>query len=561
MSQVSPVPARPVPGSDDELGARAVNADPQGDWFLALSSKIPPKEIDSILRMALAGNLWQAYQVVQRMRDSWPMFKKCEFELRSAISNSTFVVHPYALPGQEPSDSAKEKAELVRRCIDGFKPDRFAEEGGFRDLVFDITDAVLNGVAIVELIWDEGARDEQGNKEKRIKSAAFVHPRHYSFRADGTVGVAPSETTNWLQFPSQQAAVPLLNNPSKFIVAKAKSKSGTPLGAGMMRPLALMWPMVVYGRDWMMQFAQKYGNPFMDIPYQSGISEAEVAKFQRLASQAANQGWCVHPNTGEVKVTPAQGMGASNAHVELTKMADEACQILLLGQTLTSNTPSSGGGSRAQGAVHENVRQERIEGLLKWVAGILTEQFAESILVENYGDSEERPTIAPDLTRPLDALEQAQFLTALSACTVPLPVEDTYKKLGITAPAAGDQVLISGKIGLLGDTETEIEANPVPPPPPSYDENGIPTPNADGTYPAPPIPPVPAADKGANGNDLTKARFSGVQLRTILAKLPEHELAEVNTLVLAAKHAPHQNGELKLLQKKLTQLTGGRYDR
>jgi len=558
MSQVNPYGVPPPAGNDGDLPARAVNADPMGDWYLALPSKLPPKEIESILRMALAGNPWQSYQLTQRMRDSWPMFKKCEFELRSAISNSTFVVHPYTLPGEEPSDTAKEKAELVRRTIEGFKPDRFAEEGGFRDLVFDITDAILNGVSIVELIWDEDARDPQGNKEKRIKSAAFVHPRHYSWRADGTVGVASSETTNWLAFPSQRDPVQLLNNPSKFIVAKVKSKSGTPLGAGFMRPLALMWPMIVYGRDWMMNFAQKYGNPFMDIPYQAGIGEAEVAKFERIASRAANQGYCVHPNSGEVKITPAQTMGGGNAHVELAKMADEACQILMLGQTLTSNTPSSGGGSRAQGAVHENVRQERIEGLLKWVAGILTEQLVESLLIENYGNSDERPTIAPDLTRPLDALEQAQFLTALSTCTVPLPVEDTYKKLGIIAPAAGDQVLISGKIGLLVDTETEIEANPQEPPPVSYDENGLPMSNADGSYPAPPIPPVPAADKSAGGDNLTKAKFSGTRLRTILATLPENELAEVKKLTIAAKEAPHQNGELKALNEKLMKLSGGR---
>ena len=557
MSQVSPANVAP-PGNDRDLEARSVNADPMGDWYLALPSKLPPKEIESILRMALAGNPWQQYQLTQRMRDSWPVFKKAEIELRSAVSSVQYVVHPYAAPGEAPTDSAKEKAELVRRTIEGFKPDRFAEEEGFRGFLYDITDAIINGVAIMELIWDEDARDPQGNKEKRIRAAAFVHPRHYSWRADGTVGVASSETTNWLAFPSQTDPVKLLNNPSKFVVAKVKSKSGTPLGAGAARVLAVIWPLVVYPRDFAINFAQKFGNPFLDIPYQAGISEAEVATFQRLAQRAANQGFCVHPNSGEVKVIPAQSMGGGNAHIELMRLADEACQLVLLGQTMTSAV-SKEGGSRAQAVVHADVKSERVEQYSKWVADILTEQLVESLLIENYGDSSERPRIEPDMTRPLDALEQAQFLTALSTCTVPLPVADTYKKLGIPAPSEGDQVLISGKIGLLGATDTELEANPQTPPPVTYDENGVPTPDADGTYPAP--PPAPASDKGADGFPLTKAKFSGFQLRTILSRLPERELAEVNNLVMAAKNAPHQNGELKLLQKKLNQLTGGRYDR
>ena len=39
--------------------------------------------------------------------------------------------------------------------------------------------------------------------------------------------------------------------------------------------------------------------------------------------------------------------------------------------------------------------------------------------------------------------------------------------------------------------------------------------------------------------------------RTLLAKIPESELDEVEALVKAVESAPHQNGEIKALNKKL----------
>jgi phage gp29-like protein len=541
---ITNLPIRATAPADD-LSDRAVNADPMGDWYLALPTKLPPKEIENILRMALAGNPWQAYQLVQRMRDSWPMFNKCCYELRSAVAHSQFVVHPYTEPGENPTDSAKAKADLVRRSLASFKPNRFAEEEGFQGLVFDLTDAVLNGVSIVELLWNENAVDPEGKREKNIRASAFVHPRHYLFRADGQVSVVQSNTAELLAFPrpilgTVATTQPQLNNPSKFMVAKFKSKSGTALGAGWMRPLAYQWAMIAYGHDFMMNFAQKYGNPFMDIPYQSGIPEPEVAKFERLAKRAANQGYCVHPNTGEIKITAAQAMGGENPIVQMKKMADENCQMLILGQNLTSTSPKQGG-SRAQGDVHADIRNERIEGILRWVAGILTEQLVESLMLENYGEGfDERPAVEPDLTRPLDALEQAQFLQALSTCTVPLPLADTYKKMGISAPATGDQVLVSGKIGMLGDTETDIDANPAPPAPPTAT-------GPDGK----PLPNSPAAlEKEAAQGRLSKAR-----LRVVLANLPKEELIEISNLVTAAEKAPHHNGEATALKTRLEELT------
>lgn len=527
------VPTTPSFISDDDLEKRAVGSDPLSDWFLQLPDKVTPKQISSILRQATSGTIWMQWQLYQKMLDTWPMFKKCSIELRSAIAQSNFVVHPYCEPGEQPTDIAKQKADLVRRALENFRPSRFQDEDGFCGMIFDITDAILMGISIIELIWNEDAHDPAGNLEKQIRASAWVHPRHYAFQPDGSVAVAPSEKTSWISFPVQRGGVvPILNNESKFIVAKYKSKSGTCLSAGLMRPLSYYWSTLVYARDFAMSHAQTWGNPFLDIPYQAGIPEPEILKFERLAKRAAAQKYCAHPNTGEIKVTPVQGMGNDNPQLQMIRMADEACQMLLLGQTLTSSAPKQGG-TRAQGDVHNEVRGEKIEEMGEWVAELLTEQLAESLLIENYGESSERPTVALDNAKPLDALEQAQYIQAISTSTVPLPVDDTYKKLGIAAPSPGDAVIVGGKLGVLGDTQTEIDPNPQPPlPGQMFDENG------DAMPPQPDQPPTQASRA----------------IRRLLVKATPTEIEELKVLVVKAKNAPHQNGEFTAVRNCLNRI-------
>jgi len=538
------LPATPVKRKDLEgLGERNVQSDPLGDWYLMLPDKLPPKQISSILRMALAGNLWQQSQLTQRMADSWPMFKKCQFELRAAIASSKFVVHPYCLPGEKPTDSAEEKSDLVRRALDSFKPDRFADEDGLNGCIFDLTDSIINGVSIVELIWNENATDPEGRPEKNIRASGWVHPRNLAFTPDGRIGVAHAAESGNMSFANQVRS-DLMDNPSKFLVAKFKSKSGSCLGAGFMRVLAWYWVMIVYGRDFALNFAQKYGNPFLDIAYQASLasSPAEVDKFERLARMAANQGYFVHPDSAKLVIGAEHKMGGDSAQLALMHLADEQCQLLMLGQTLTSSAPVNGG-TRAQGEVHENVRQERLEELTKWIARILTEQLAESLLIENFGESSERPTVEADMTRPLSATEQADYLQKMSNSRIPVLLDPIYKRAGMEQPSPGDKVLIQGQPAILEEAVTPTEKRD------QEFEQQFEQQVAIAQFQEP----------QGNVNDEKKKSVTAHRIQAALVNSPEDE-AELENLVTAAERSPHNNGEVKAVEAKVLELVNkGRF--
>lgn len=531
------LPATPPRRHDSEgLSTRNVGSDPLGDWYLNLPSKIPPKQIDSILRMALAGNIWQQSQLARLMGDSWPMFAKCQFELRAAIASAKYVVHPYSEPGKNPTPSAKEKAGLVRKALEAFEPDRFADEDACNGMIFDLTDAIINGVSVCELIWNED--------ETAIRASAWVHPRNLAFTPDGRLGVAYAAESGNMSF-SNQVRNDVMDNPDKFLVARFKSKSGSCLGAGWMRKLAAYWVMIVYGRDFFMHFAQKYGNPFFDLSYDSGITDKnEIDKFERFAAMAANQGWLVHPNNSEVKVGPAHGTGTDNAQLAMMRLADEQCQMLMLGQTLTSSAPKNGG-SRAQGDVHENVRQERLEEHCKWIArDILKQQFAMSLLRQNYvgsaasakafKENPECPTIEPDFTRPLSALEQADYMAKMSTSRVPVDADETYKRAGCQRPEPGREVLIGGELVIMEEPVTQTEKKQK-----DFD-----------TQLAQQLQVNESLGEAGQGG----GEFGEREVSAALAAATPGERLELENLVSAAERAPHWNGEAGAVKAKLKEL-------
>lgn len=450
--------------TSSNISERQVPSDPLGDWFLNLPDLLDPKQVSMILRSGLAGNIWQASQLNSKMCDSWPTYRKCLTEIRTAVKMVKFKVAPYTVDdGEEPTESATEKAELVRRCFDSFEPDRFADEDAFKGMVFDLTDSIANGLSVVELLWDLKRKGPNG-PEKTVRASAWVHPRHIGVGEDGSVGVVDDGRGDPMMFRPTFSKIQL-RNPSKFLVAKYKSKSGSPLGAGEMRCLALAWLNIVFAMDWMRNMGQKYGQPFIAIPYAPGISESEKMEFWRAAKRAGAQGHMAYPRHSpdlKPEIIPAQNMTSDNPIRVMVDIAEKWCVQLLLGQTLTSDTGDGGkgGSSYALGAVHAGVKQEKLESIADWIAEILQTQLATRLVAENWGeDAGEVPKIHADFTHVESPMEAAQRIGVVTAqCKLPVLAEEAYEALGLTQPQAGQEVVSNGKIGKQDEPMSDDEA-------------------------------------------------------------------------------------------------------
>jgi len=101
----------PVGYEDVQPIERTIRNDPRESFYWTLPNKLTPQQCLQMLRAALAGDLFQQFNLCQLMLDTWPRFAKCAHELRMAVAMVKFVVKPVSLPGKEPTPAALAKAE------------------------------------------------------------------------------------------------------------------------------------------------------------------------------------------------------------------------------------------------------------------------------------------------------------------------------------------------------------------------------------------------------------------------------------------------------------------
>lgn len=396
-----------------------------------------------ILRSALGGDIWQQWQLFSLMLDTWPMLRKCSQELRSAVAQTKFVVRPFAVHGQEPTPKAIEKSDFCSNALQTMKPDPFTDEKGFSGLIYDITDAFINGIVLSEILWNADTI------EWLPRATAWIHPRHYSFTNGGRIVVFAGNA----QGGYAQAEFP---DPDKFIIGQYQGKSGSCLGAGMFRPLAWDWSAVMYNREWMLEFAQRFGQPFRVAKHKIGTPESEIQIINTMMANIGSAGWANLKEGTEVTFEPPGTLGPQNPHVSILDRADEDCQVLILGQTSSTQGTAGKLGNEEQ---REGVRKERVKEVSLWVGQVLSAQLLPAICRLNYGNEDECPVCEPDFSEVIDPIKTAQRWQVIVSTGVPVSYEEFCHENGLVTPQPGDLIFFNNRVGKMGSTDEEIDVS------------------------------------------------------------------------------------------------------
>jgi phage gp29-like protein len=127
-------------------------------------------------------------------------------------------------------------------------------------------------------------------------------------------------------------------------------------------------------------------------------------------------GWAAFP-AGTTLELKADGMrnGSDTPQGDILDRADKQCDLLVLGQTLTSDTGGGGkgGGSLALGKVHEGVKGQIIQAAANFAESVIENQLIPSILRLNYGDDDERPSIRLESEEEDDLQADSQIVKTL----------------------------------------------------------------------------------------------------------------------------------------------------
>ncbi|HMJ92340.1 MAG TPA: DUF935 family protein [Candidatus Acidoferrum sp.] len=402
-----------------------------------LMTPVKPDIARNVLYLALNGDLYAQWELFSLMEE-WDRLNKNLNEVKNAVKRLSWTVTPYAERGEEPSDSAQAKADLVQAALKNWEPEPGTLEYSFEDSIYNALDAMGKGIAVQEIHWHR--------RDGAIlpRAAHLLTPRQYAWDSQGSRIGLISNTSNagrttglngtrggsqtWERFPENQ-----------FLISTWNSRSGVPGATAMLRSLVPYWIGMTYGWRWLMQTAQLFGVPFRWATYdqnETGLSE----KIGTMLENMGASGWAAFPQGTVLEFKEAVTSARDNPQAVIIEMAKKACDLLILGQELSSESSPTGLGS-GTALLQGQVRQDVLKHAATWVADVINYQLIPAVLDLNYGERSESPCVAADLSMDPDPMVLANRDQVLGALGMKLPTAWMYERHGVPEPEEGEAVI------------------------------------------------------------------------------------------------------------------------
>lgn len=378
-----------------------------------LDEKLFPRDVAEIIADANLGDLRRQEELFSRMEDTWPHLAKALKEVKSAISRVPYSVTPYTEKGQEPTPSAVEKAALVERALWSMQPRDHHLEEDMEGTIFNLADAIGKAVSVSEIYWQQTPHGLLPRATKKIPANYYGFP--------GMAEQADRLMLNLQGFRKNRTGLSEFPE-NKFLIGIHNHRSGHPSQTALLRVLARLWCMRTYSEKWMASYAEVFGQPIRWATYDP-TNKALLGEITAMLEGMGSAGWGAFPTGTTIELKEPSRGAAENPQKLIQDIADQACDILILGQTLTTDVGSSG--SRALGETHQSVRYDVLKSYADWVCRVLRRQLASFIVSVNYGSADEVPVIGHDLREAKDEKAMAERDKILFQ-DMGLPVEKAY---------------------------------------------------------------------------------------------------------------------------------------
>ena len=325
-------------------------------------------------------------------------------------------------------------------------------------VLFDVLDAVGKGFSATEIMWDTSGRewfpaqlkwrdprwfafDWISGEEILVRTlkgeiipiegdAAAAQPTHFGGEGilsslRGGIGIQPM-------------TAPLA--PYKFVTHFAKAKAGLPIRGGLARAAGWAYLFKNYVlKDWV-TFTEVFGQPLRVGKYHPGASEQDKQALLSAVSRIGTDAAAIMPESMVIEFTEAHQNGSSELYQTFCQYLDAQVSKAVLGQTLTTEMPRSGG-SRAAAQVHEGVRRDIMNADARRLAATLARDLVRPIVELNMGPQRQYPKIELGLPDDSDVKVFAEIVAMLADRGLRVGQKTILDKLGIAEAADGEAVL------------------------------------------------------------------------------------------------------------------------
>lgn len=394
---------------------------PQERGYLGIYETITPKVLKNARESVQTGNMLDLERVFRSMKIEWPRLRGNLRKLRENVQELELAVNPWAEKGKKPTPEAIKHANLVESALYRCHLEQGKWELDLNGLIGALAEAPERGVGVLEIMWEPG----------KIRA-----PRAYC--------PIPSTFYKWSSYPAQIDRLVLCPDgignspemefpPDKFIAAINCDGLDHPMHGANLLALVGWFGAAKFGLSWFMQFCQIFGSPLRHGKASGTVAQRKL--FDQMI-KFGQTGILVTDPEAQVDFVDAVKGGTQIPHLDMLRESNNACDILILGQTLTSDV-SSKGGNRALGEVHEATENKVVLARGKYVADILNQQLVPSILRLNMGRLPEHLPII-SFKDPSSGMSQAKLDWVDRATKiVPVAEEQVYDWLDIPMPEEG----------------------------------------------------------------------------------------------------------------------------
>ena len=309
----------------------------------------------------------------------------------------------------------------------------------FIPLVRDMLDALAKGFSVCEIDWNTSS------KLWKPRKYAWKDPRWFQYdKETGQTLMLRDELTTELH--------PLL--PNKFIIHEPHLISGTQIAGGLALPALFYFMLKSYDVTSWAAFIDRYGFPIRLGKYSRKATKDDITTLRRAVASIGADFGAVIPEGATIEIIESKTSGEnSDAYQKMATWIDKQISKLVLGQTMTTDD----GSSRAQGEVHEEVRQDIAAADALAVADTLNSMLVVTYVDFNFGEQERYPEIIlykPDeqnIEQVVNAIEK------LATHGLTVKADEVRSLLGLSKPEDDDEI-IGGRMPVSAPEEPDLNS-------------------------------------------------------------------------------------------------------
>jgi phage gp29-like protein len=372
------------------------------------SNGLTPQRLAMIFREADAGDIGCQMELYEEMEEKdLHLFSQMQTR-KNAVTGLDFEVQAFSDDNRD-----KEIADFIEEQLKSLE--------NIEEVFLDLLDAIGKGIAVSEIMW--GFVDGHFV----IEDIQNIHQKKFLFDENDEFKIITEDNPQGESLPD-----------NKFIIHKYKAKSGHPSRAGILRIAAWMYLFKNYSvKDWV-AFCEVYGMPLRLGKYNASASPEDKAALVEALISIGTDAAGILPDNATIEFIQSKANTTAEVYKLLADYCDSQISKAVLGQTLTSDT---GGGSLAQGKVHNEVRHDLTLSDCKALASTVKRDIIKPLVFFNFGETRRIPKIVFDCKEEEDLNQLADVYTKLRELGLPIAEAHLYKKFGIPIPDDGEKLL------------------------------------------------------------------------------------------------------------------------